>query len=164
MHTGTQQRYLEQIAWQIETGATNDDTAAHFGVAGSAIDRARAWAASLGIYHWGSAYTKVGLISHRAELGAILRRLDTVFKKLTSRPRRIKGMSDEDWAELIGGWSYNSIGVAAISRQILEYRTRLMEIEGLYKQVLNVQHSDTEGGLPTIRVVIVDPEGPDGSQ
>lgn len=131
MQTATERRYIEIYAEIIRTGQSAEETARRLGVAAVTAHRAVHWARDRGLHLLDS---KDKLRNHLAELGALLHRLERAFGAMDRRYRRLLREKKES-----GGRSSIRI-MALLSERILAIRTRVMELEGLYKHVLNIQH------------------------
>lgn len=120
-----QKRYLDICIRKIAEGETAEKLAEHFGVSRSAVDAAFRWGKRNNIFLQDT-YEKIQ--SSIAELYAVLDKLEKIFKHLCRKP---PGMLRAEWMP-------PASQIAAISKQILDYRTRIMEIGGIYKQALEI--------------------------
>ncbi len=129
-------RYVAICAARIASPrASREELAAQFDTTASTVDHAIDYGRSAGLFVR-DACEKV--TRHIAELQAVAGKLERVFNRLcrSERPQ--------------GAW------VAALARQLLDYRTRIMELEGLYKQTVNLQHTGADGGPMRVEYELVD--------
>lgn len=131
MQTATERRYIEIYAEIIRSGQSAEQTAQRLGVAAVTAHRAVRWARDRGLHLLDS---KDKLRGHLAELGALLHRLERAFAVMERRYRKLLREKRD-----AGGRSSIRI-MALLAERILSIRTRIMELEGLYKHVLNIQH------------------------
>ena len=125
MLTTAQKRYVDICIRKIAKNETAEALADHFDVSRSAIDSAFRWGKQHNLFLQDS-YEQIQ--TSKAELNAVLERLERIFKHLCRKP---PGM-------LRAEWKPPATQIAAISKQILDYRTRIMEISGVYKQALEL--------------------------
>jgi len=80
-----------------------------------------------------------------AELQAIVKELEAELKRLIDRSKELKKVEAKFLRGKNGGVyvniSFVSNYITGITKQLLDYRTRLMELRGLYKKTLNVELS-----------------------
>lgn len=138
MQTATERRYIEIYAEIIRSGQSAEQTAERLGIAAITAHRAVGWVRSRGLH---LVDTKDKLRAHLHELGALLHRLERAFAVMERRYRRL--LRDHRDA---GARSSIRIMVQ-LAERILSIRTRVMELEGIYKHVLNIQH----GGAIALR-------------
>ncbi len=138
MLTGTEKRYIEIFAEQVKSGQTAEDLAERLGVAAITVHRAVHWCRDRGLHILD---TKDKLRAHLDELGAVLHKLERAFLAMDRRYRRLLRDKKD-----VGARSSIRL-MALVAERLLGYRTRIMELEGIYKHVLNIQH----GGEITVR-------------
>jgi len=142
--TTAQKRYVDICITQKTTDKTNQELAKQFGVARSCIDRAIAWGREHGLY----VPDTDKLRDHILELRAVLDKLEFALERHFRQPSRKRGNAK---------WKPYATGIASLSNQILAYRTRIMELEGLYRNTLNLQHTGGGGGPLRIQYEVVQP-------
>jgi hypothetical protein len=136
--TATEKRYIEIFAEQVKSGQNAEDLAERLGVAAITVHRAVHWAHARGLHILD---TKDKLRAHLDELGAVLHKLERAFLAMDRRYRKLLRDKKD-----VG--SRGSIRLMALlAEKILNFRTRIMELEGIYKHVLNIQH----GGAIAVR-------------
>lgn len=120
--------YLDICADKIKLKLTNMQLAEKHECARTRIDTALRYGTSCGFFTF-----ELGeKLQHSiADLRDDTTRLERDLKRQRRRPR---GLTDEERA----CWRPNHQAVAALARIILDYKTRLMELEGIYKQVLSI--------------------------
>jgi len=157
--TTTEARYIAIIREQIATAKNNEQIASQFGVARTCVDRAIRWGRKCGLYALDSTDK---LRTHLQELGAVLRKLERAFLAMDRRYRKLlRNGRDRSVADSPTAPPFHSVRhgpkdsaargcirlMALLAERILGYRTRIMELEGIYKHVLNIQH----GGAIAVR-------------
>jgi transposase-like protein len=136
--SATEKRYIEIYAEQVKSGHSAEEVARRLGIAAITAHRAVQWAHSRGLHILD---TKDKLGGHLQELGATLHKLERAFLAMDRRYRRLLREHKDVGAR-------GSVRLLALlSERILAYRTRVMELEWIYKHVLNIQH----GGEVTVR-------------
>lgn len=153
--TTTEKRYIDICVAQIASADTNEAIAQRFGVARTCVDRALRWGRERGLY---TLDTNEKLRVHLQELGTVLRRLERAFLAMDRRYRKLlRNGRDRATTESPTSPPFRSVRhgpkdatargsirlMVQLAERILGYRTRIMELEGIYKQVLNIQHGGT---------------------
>lgn len=140
MQTATERRYIEIYAEIIRSGQSAEQTAARLGIAAITAHRAVRWARDRGLH---LVDTKDKLRAHLHELGALLHSHERAYSDARRRYRRAMRLGPKNGAAA-RGW----IRVMdRVGNSVLAFRTRIMELEGIYKHVLNIQH----GGAIAVR-------------
>lgn len=152
MQTATEKRYIEIYAEIIRSGQSAEQTAERLGIAAITAHRAVGWVRSRGLH---LVDTKDKLRAHLSELGATLHKLERAFLAMDRRYRKLlrngrshleaDGAAPPPFRSATHGpkdsAARGSIRIMALlAERILGYRTRIMELEGIYKHVLNIQH------------------------
>jgi len=150
--TASEKRYIEIYAEQVKSGQSAEEVARRLGVAPVTAHRAVRWAHDRGLHILD---TKDKLDAHLLELGAVLRRLERAFLAMDRRYRKLlRNGRDRAMAESPASPPFRSARhgpkdatargsirlMVQLAERILGYRTRIMELEGIYKHVLNIQH------------------------
>tara|TARA_Y100000310_G_C20657440_1_gene802732 strand:+ start:549 stop:1094 length:546 start_codon:yes stop_codon:yes gene_type:complete len=153
MLTRKQLQMIEILTWKKAHRATNDGTAAHFGIGVMMVMNAEKWAQRTGYFIVDTADV---LEKHMA---AIRKAIGEIEKELRiarqhSRIKITKGDGRTTTRRIpLPATTFN-----AIFGRWLEYNTRLMEIEGLYRKVLNVnintsvEHSEHRADLEKLDI------------
>lgn len=144
-----QKRYIDICAAKIAApNKTREQLAAEFTCSMVTVDHAFAFGKRNDLFVLDTG-EKVRL--HTAELQSTVERLERILRKLMRKPRGVR--RDE--------WHPPAAGIAAIARQLLDYRTRVMELEGLYRQTMAMQHSGPAGKPLRVQYeVVARPNGP----
>jgi len=134
-------RYIEIcLAKRTNPSRTNMQLAADFGISRSLVDRAFRYGQEHDIFAV-DILNKVQ--THISELRTLLGKLEKAFAKHSRKPRGVPK-----------GWKPNATDLTRLSREIRETRMLIMELEGLYKHTLSVQH----GGSIGTQVVVYVPD------
>lgn len=148
MFSRTQMDYLDICADKTKLKLTNEQLAEKHGCARSRVDRAIKYGSGCGFF---TVELAEKLDRWIADLRDDIARLERDLKRQRRRPRNLD-------PEERAAWRPSHHAVAALSRIILDYKTRLMELEGIYRQVLSV---DVRGKVDqTITIRRVPAEGP----
>lgn len=131
MLTTTQKRYIDIFGYVVKTGFSAEEAARQLGIAAITAHRAVRWCHDRGLHILD---TKDKLQTHLWELGAALRMAERFARISDKRSRRLIRLGKE-----AGGRAWAKVGLLALDR-VKEIRTRIMELEGIYKHVLNIQH------------------------
>ena len=149
MLTATEKRYIEIYAEQVKSGQSAEEVARRLGIAAITAHRAVRWAHNRGLHILD---TKDKLGGHLQELGAVLHKLERAFQAMDRRYRKLlRNGRSKEVAPIAPPFRSANHGprdgpargairlMALLAERILGYRTRIMELEGIYKHVLNIQ-------------------------
>ena len=129
MFTRTHLDYLAICADKIKLKCTNEQLAENHDCNRSRVDRAIRFGIDCGYFTF---ELEERLSRWIADLRDDVSRLERDLKRHRRLPKNL------DKAERFA-WRPNYRAVTALSRVMLDHKTRLMELEGVYRQVLNIQ-------------------------
>lgn len=130
MLTTAQKRYFDICAEKIANpGTTNQALADKFGASRTLVDTALRWGKRNDVFVFDS-QDKLRL--HQMALRETERKLYSAFQRHLRAPRDPDQRHD---------WKPSAGALSQLGRILLDYRTRILELEGLYKQVVTLQHS-----------------------
>ena len=157
MLAATEKRYIDIYSEQVKSAQSAEEVARRLGIAAITAHRAVRWCHDRGLHILD---TKDKLQAHLQELGATLHKLERAFLAMDRRYRKLlRNGRDRSVAPVAPPFRTASHGpkdsaargcirlMALLAERILGYRTRIMELEGIYKHVLNIQH----GGAIAVR-------------
>lgn len=134
-----QKRYIDIcLAKRMNPSRTNMELGADFGVSRTSVDRAIRYGHTFDIF---AIDTLHKIETHIGELRVLLGKLEKAFAKHNRKPHGVPK-----------SWKPNAVDLTRLSREIRETRMLIMELEGLYKHTLSVQHG---GNIGTSVVVYV---------
>lgn len=142
MLSTTEKRYLDICIAQIASRESLEVVRQKFGVSRSVADRAIRWGNDRDLFRLDSTEK---LRHHVAELRAVLEQVESALALHMRKPSNGKGRN----------WRPHAFGISSLARCILDYRTRIMELEGVYKQVVSHEHSGSDGGPIRVQYEIV---------
>jgi DNA-binding transcriptional regulator LsrR (DeoR family) len=117
---------------KVSSGAKNAEIARRWGVSERTVKTALAWGRENGVF---DADVTVKLEKHLQEFKARLKDLDGYLRAELGRDRKIRDAS--------GGYeALPSKQIIIIFQEIREHQTKIMELEGIYRQYVNVSQTN----------------------
>lgn len=141
----------------LATRSTNRDLAKKFNLAECTIARALAWGREQGMFE---SDTEQKIRQNILELQKILSGLEKEYQACLRASQKQRKTNKK----YTFGLTYNLSGLA---KRILEYKTRILELEGLYHKVIELKGGKDTGKLqgPLLQMVIaITGEGNDNNQ
>ena len=123
-----QNRWLQIIANKIETGESNTKVAKRFGVSSKTVQRALDWGHDEGLFE---VNIRERLLHHVMGFTKQLDRIDEEWRLAIDQTR------DDETGERLFPLHPQMFGT--LSREERETRIKVLELEGLYRNVLNVR-------------------------
>ena len=129
--TATHMRYARICAARIATQKSEVALAEYCNVSKSSVERALAWGRRQNLFVLDS---QEKLKMYLLDLADKRQLLEDALRLSARRPRGLSVQDEEMWKPHGGS-------ISALARAYLDYSTRMLELEGLYRQVVNIQHS-----------------------
>jgi transposase-like protein len=142
-----QQRWLQIIADKLKTGESHKKVAKRFGVSTKTIERALDWGREQGLF---KVNARERLLYHIIEL---TKQLDWINEEKDLAVDRTR---DENGKRIAPLMPHQFV---AISRQMRETRVKVLELEGLCKNVLNLRpvgEDDKQDDTVEVKWIVVD--------
>jgi|TARA_Y100000310_G_scaffold109452_1_gene107912 hypothetical protein len=140
MLTNKELQRIEILSWRKAKAATIADTAAHFGLSDAGVYNAIQWGRKSGFF---TEQTVDNLEKHIAEYSKAIKEIEKELR-IARRAARRKYLKP-DGTEGVRRVPLPANIINAIFGRWNEYRTRLMELEGIYRQVVNHHFSGEIG-------------------
>lgn len=129
MLTSTKRKYTKICTIKAkEPERTNLSIAEEMGISDATVERALVWGNRIGIF---DIQADEQLKREIGELQEIVKRLEARYKALDRRCKKIEGEGKTAPIHFL----------TAIAKTLLDYRTRLAELQGIYKKTLNLNQS-----------------------
>ena len=134
MLTSQDFKYIKICSYKVANiSATAEKMAKHFNVCRSVVDAALRYGRKNGFF---TEQTKESILEEIRALNQVYGPMLGIFKKVSSNIK--KGLRRDIGKEIQSQSIYQ---LTTLSKQLLEYITRRAELRGLYKKVLNIEHS-----------------------
>jgi len=134
MLTAQDFKYIKICSYKVANiSATAEKMATHFNVARSTIDAALRYGRKNGFF---TEQSKESILEELRALNQVFEPMQAIFKKVSAKIK--KGLRRNIDKEIQSQSIYQ---LTTLSKQLLEYITRRTELRGLYKKVLNIEHT-----------------------
>lgn len=134
MLSPTKLRYIEICTDKINSGDSNEQVAARFDVERRTVDRAISWGRKQGYFQPNAEKLK----QHIAEWREHEKWLEQELRLTREKYKREDGKRS----------AMHPFALSSLSRELREVRTKIAELEGIYKQTLNINHSGSVNSNP----------------